>query len=283
MAIFSYLLFTAGDSIGKWLQAGYSAAQILVTINVIGLGLMLGVALLQRGARDMFKSAKWRQHALRSTLMAVSTMLVLFALKRLPLSDFYGIVFLNPIWVALISLVFLKQEIPMPRWFAIGAGFLGVVVIAGPRFAELNMGAAAAIVASLCSAGAALMARHIGGHEPPTNFSLATHGIMIIANLVALAFFEDFKTPALPDLGLMVAYGFILSMAMLFIAMVFSRSHVVSQIAPLQYSQMLWGVLFGWLVFGQPPTERIIAGSVLVMGAGIYILHSLRRGRLMTH
>lgn len=284
MALLAYLLFTAGDSLGKWLQDGYSAAQILVTINIVGLFVMLGIALYMRGARDIIKSTKWRQHAFRSFMMAASTMLVLYALKRLPLSDFYGIVFLNPIWVAIISLVFLKQQIPVSRWVAIFVGFLGVLVIAGPRFAEMNMGAAAAIVASFCSAGAALMARHIGGHEPTTNFSIATHTIMIVANLALLLLgIEDFKTPALPDFGLMVVYGVILSLAMLCIAMVFSRSHVVSQVAPLQYTQMLWGVIFGWLIFDQPPNERIIAGSVLVMGAGIYILHSLRRGRLMTH
>lgn len=283
MALFAYLLFTAGDSMGKWLQSGYSAAQILVTINSIGLFVMLGVALHQRGTKDLFKSKKWRQHIFRSLLMALSTMMVLFSLKRLPLSDFYGIVFLNPIWVALISLIFLKQKIPLHRWVAIGVGFLGVIVIAGPRFAELNMGAAAAIIASFASAGAALLARHIGGHEPPTNFSIATHSAMIAANLVILLGFEDFRVPTLPDFALMCAYGVTLSIAMLCIALVFSRSHVVSQVAPLQYTQMLWGVIFSWLIFDQPPTERIIAGSVLVMSAGIYILHSLHRGRLMTH
>ena len=175
MALLAYLLFTAGDSMGKWLQADYSAAQILTIINFVGFCIVLGIASWMRGPRQVFKSTKWRQHIFRSSLMAISTMLVLFALKNLPLSDFYGIVFLNPIWVAIISLVFLKQKIPAARWAAIFVGFIGVLIIAGPRFAEMNMGAAAAILASLCSAGAALMARHIGGHEPTTNFSLATH------------------------------------------------------------------------------------------------------------
>jgi len=283
MALLAYLLFTAGDSMGKWLQADYSAAQILTIINFVGFCIVLGIASWMRGPRQVFKSTKWRQHIFRSSLMAISTMLVLFALKNLPLSDFYGIVFLNPIWVAIISLVFLKQKIPAARWAAIFVGFIGVLIIAGPRFAEMNMGAAAAILASLCSAGAALMARHIGGHEPTTNFSLATHGIMFAANLLILLVFEEFKMPPSQDLALMAFYGLTLALAMLSIAQVFARSHVVSQVAPLQYTQMLWGVIFGWLIFDQPPTERIIIGSVLVMGAGIYILHSLHRGRLMTH
>ncbi|MCB1537985.1 MAG: DMT family transporter [Rhodospirillales bacterium] len=284
LAIFAYLFFTLSDTLGKWLQAGgYGAAQILVTVNVTGFALMLCVAAVIRGPRAIFKGERWRLHLLRGLLLGGSTMLVLIAIRHLPLADFYGIVFLNPIWVALISRLILKQHIPPSRWLAIGAGFLGVLVIAGPRFADLNVGALAALAASLCSAGAALLARRIGGHEPPTNFSLATHATLVLLNLPVMLFVDGPVMPALPDLGLMVLYGVLLSIAMISISLVFARSHVVSQVAPLQYTQMLWGVLLGWLVFDQPPTARIFAGSLLVMGAGIYILHSLRRGRLMTH
>lgn len=281
LAIIVYFMFTVGDALGKWLQAGYHASQILLTINIVGFLIMTVAAIWTRGSRKAFQSGKWKLHAIRAGIMAVSTVFVLYALKKMPLADFYGVVFLNPIWVAILSRVFLKEKIPPSRWVAIFIGFMGVLVIAGAEFTTLNLGFFAALGASLLGAVAALLARHIGGHEPPTNFALSTHLGMIALNAVLLP--GHFVMPALPDLGWMVLYGAMLTMAMMGITLVFARSHAVSQVAPLQYTQMVWGVLIGWAVFGNEPTLNVLAGSLLVTGAGLYILRSLRRGRLMTH
>lgn len=275
----AYFLFTAGDTLGKWLQGGYQASQIILTINIVGFLMMAGMAVKTRGKTNAFKSRKWGLHVIRGTLTGISTILVFYALRHLPLSDFYGIVFLSPLWVALISFLFLKESIPPSRWIAIAVGFLGVLVIAGSEFGNVNLGYLATLVVSLFGAIAALMARHIGGDEPPTNFGLATHGIMVLINLpIAI---HEFVMPNAKDMGFMLLYGVMTSLAMMGISLVFSRSRSVSQIAPLQYTQMLWGILFGWLIFDNTPTERTLAGCVLVVAAGIYVMKSLRRGRLM--
>lgn len=280
LAITGYMLFTMGDTLAKFLQNGYHASQILFTANCVGLLIMCGLAVWTRGPRDAFKTKKWKLHLLRGVLITANTILVLYALTRLPLADFYGIVFLNPLWVALISCFILKEHIPPSRWVAIGVGFLGVLVIAGSHFKEMNLGVFAALIGSFIGANSALLARHIGGSEAPTNFGIAVHLVMVVTAAVWLP--HHFVMPTWQDFGLMVAYGTMLSLAMIAISYVFSRSQSVSQIAPLLYTQMLWGVLLGWLVFGNTPTQNVLAGSLLVIGAGIYILKSLRRGRLMT-
>jgi len=280
LAISAYIMFTMGDAMGKWLQGTYHASQILLTINIFALGIMAVTAARTRGIEKALYSEKWKLHFLRGTIITVSTVFVLYALKKLPLADFYGIVFLNPLWVAIISRVFLKETIPPSRWAAIIVGFIGVVVIAGSQFTTLNLGFFAALTASVLGAISALLARHIGGNESPTTFGIATHIPMIIANLMLLP--GHYVAPTLPHLGLMGIYGALLAMALMFISSVFARSNAVSQVAPLQYSQMLWGILIGWLVFNNAPTPNVLAGAMLVIGAGIYILRSLHRGRLMT-
>ncbi|NBX65900.1 MAG: DMT family transporter [Proteobacteria bacterium] len=279
MALLSYILFTAGDTLAKWLQGGYHASQIILTINIVGFIIMAGIALNMRGARHAFKSKKWPLLLVRGAIGATSTLLVFYALKHLPLADFYGIVFMNPIWVALISFFLLKEKIPSSRWIAIFIGFLGVLVIAGSEFKNLNLGYIAAVGVSIFGASAALLARHIGGDEPVTNFGLATHAVMIAVN--APLAIDKFIMPTLPDLGLMVLYGSTTAIAMMFISTVFSRAHSVSQIAPLQYTQMVWGMLFGWLIFHHVPSEKAVMGGILVVSAGLYVMQSLRRGRLM--
>jgi drug/metabolite transporter (DMT)-like permease len=50
-------------------------------------------------------------------------------------------------------------------------------------------------------------------------------------------------------------------------------------VAPFKYSSIPWGVLFGYLVWGDFPDAWIISGGTIVVGAGLYILHRETRNR----
>jgi drug/metabolite transporter (DMT)-like permease len=274
LSLFAFLLFTLGDTLGKWLQTSYDAAQILVTINMIGFFMMVGVALYKRGAKNAFKSKQWKLLFLRGFLMAASTTLVFVALKHMPLPDFYGIIFTTPFLVAIFSRIFLKEKIPPSRIIAICVGFLGVIVISGAKFSNLNIGFAAALTAAIIGAIANMLANKIGTSEEPTNFGIATHSAMALLNIPMAV--NTIKMPALTDWMLLTATAALYSIAMMAISVVLARSKSVSQVAPLQYTQMLWGILFGWLIFNQTPTLNVLAGSMLVIGSGIYVMHSLK-------
>lgn len=280
MALAAYLFFTAGDALVKWLQEmGYHASQIIVFIHLAGFATMSTIAIKMRGLKHAYHSKKWKWHSLRAAIITTSSILVYYALRHMPLSDFYGIVFLNPLWVAILSFLYLHEKIPASRIAAIIVGFIGVLVIAGAEFATLNFGFLAALCVSVLGAMGALLARHIGGDEAPTNFGLATHAAMALTNLPFMIMY--YKTPTLLDATFMIGGGVAIALAMMSLSVVFAKSKSVSQIAPLQYTQMLWGILFGWLIFDQTPTERTLIGGLLVITAGFYVMQSLRRGRLM--
>ena len=42
-------------------------------------------------------------------------------------------------------------------------------------------------------------------------------------------------------------------------------------VVPYQYTQIVWAVLFGWLVFGDVPETGLYVGSAIIVGAGLYI------------
>ncbi|MBX6323230.1 MAG: DMT family transporter, partial [Rhodospirillaceae bacterium] len=64
------------------------------------------------------------------------------------------------------------------------------------------------------------------------------------------------------------------------------RSAPPAVVAPFQYTQMLWAVVFGYLLFAELPSRWTILGSLIIIGSGLYILwretavgHRLRRPR----
>jgi len=44
-------------------------------------------------------------------------------------------------------------------------------------------------------------------------------------------------------------------------------------VAPFQYSQMLWGVLLGFLVWSDVPAPSVVVGATIVVGSGLFILY----------
>lgn len=279
IATLAYFLFTVGDASAKWLVSGYSAPQILLTINAVGLIIMGSIAVWMRGFKNAMATQHPKLHALRASIMIVSTLIVLYVLGFLPLADYYGIVFQSPIWVAILSIFFFKETIPYKEWIAIISGFIGVLVIVGPEFAELNTAFFLACLIPFFGACGALLARKIGKDEPVTNFAVWFHVAMILVSLAMLP--GNFKMPTAQDFALMIVYGIVTSLALMCISLVFARSRAVSQVAPLQYTQMVWGVLIGLIVFNEEPTLNTLIGGGIVIASGIYVLHCLRRGRIM--
>jgi drug/metabolite transporter (DMT)-like permease len=51
-----------------------------------------------------------------------------------------------------------------------------------------------------------------------------------------------------------------------------TRDAAAAIVAPFQYSQMLWAVLFGALLFGDRPDPVLFAGLTIVAASGLYTL-----------
>jgi len=50
-----------------------------------------------------------------------------------------------------------------------------------------------------------------------------------------------------------------------------------SVVAPMQYSMMLWAILYGYLLFGTHVDPLVVVGAVIVIASGLYIMHRERR------
>ena len=78
--------------------------------------------------------------------------------------------------------------------------------------------------------------------------------------------------PTAAALGLMALVGAIGAGAQVLLTQAFRRAPP-AVVAPFEYTGMLWASLFGWLVFGDLPTAPVLAGAMVIIGSGLYILH----------
>ena len=54
------------------------------------------------------------------------------------------------------------------------------------------------------------------------------------------------------------------------------RHAAASLLAPYNYTLLVWAVLYGWLLFGDIPGGKTIAGTAIIVAAGLYAWHRER-------
>lgn len=284
MAALTYGLFSLCDSMGKWLQAGgYDFSQILVLTNVPSFLILSAILWKKRGFRNLYATHYPLMHIVRAAGLVGVTFFLFKALAVLPLADFYGIVFSTPFLITIGAVIFFREKTSLADWIAIAIGFVGVLIVAQPSFDHINIGYLYALGQATCITIAALSVRKIGGDEDPFIFVVFGNLGIIAANLYP-ALTTPFAMPDTVQAVVMICYALCIPTAILLMSATFAKAPSVTNIMPFQYTQIFWGALIGWLVFGNIPTTNVIIGSGLVISCGLYILfHTHRKSKKAKH
>ncbi|MCU0831510.1 MAG: DMT family transporter [Rhizobiaceae bacterium] len=275
-ALASFALYAAGDAFIK--AAGASTPVFVIAFFVTLFSL---VAVVFARPADERWLEFWRMNNPRLTVLrgfagVGAGMCGFYAFSRLPLAEAYTLIFLMPFFVTVLSIIFLKEQVGWRRWTALTIGMIGVLIVIRPGFRELQLAHLAALAAGFCGATAMVIVRQIGATEKRTSLFGMSLGLAMLVNGALMA--PGFVLPALPVLAMLAAAGLLHGVATLLI--LFASQRVpANRIAPVQYSQLIWGVLLGLVFFGERPDGIALIGLVLVAVSGLLtFIREDRRG-----
>jgi drug/metabolite transporter (DMT)-like permease len=274
-AFVAFALFTMMDTVVKWMSAGYPLHQIVMTNALVALVPVLALV-ARAGTWQVLATRRPLLHLVRGLIGVGGAYGAFFAYSRMPLADAYAILFASPLFITALSAALLKEPVGWRRWTAVAVGFAGVLVMLRPGAGVVGLGALGALVGSLSFSSGVLLVRWAGRRESALAFVFYTNLVIAFGGASLLP--TGFVAPALPDLGLMIVAGLLNGTAMLLVVSAF-RWAPAAVVAPFQYTQMLWGVLLGYLVWGDVPDRALLLGGGIVIASGLYILHreTLRR------
>lgn len=272
-ALAGFATFALHDALIKSL-VGYSPFQILffaVLFSYIPFSVSL-VAVREKGHLRPVHTA-WV--VVRTISMVASAMGAFFAFRHLPLTEAYALLFAMPVVITLLAIPMLGESVHWFRWFAIGLGLVGVLIVLRPGTSTLGAGHLAALVAVLGGATTAATTRKIGADERTATLIIYP----LLANVLITGVMQYFVyiPMALVDLAKMASVGILTIIAQYLIIMAY-RSAPAALVAPFQYSQMLWAVFYGYIWFGETPETRVYVGAVVIIIAGMLILWRESRG-----
>jgi drug/metabolite transporter (DMT)-like permease len=167
----------------------------------------------------------------------------------------------------------LGEKVGLRRWLAVLVGFCGVLVIMRPGTASFHPAMLISLFNALLGALYNIITRKVGARDSAETSLF--YVCLLGATGAALPMLTHWQSPVgwqwLP-LGLMGAAG-AFGHLMLIQA---HRLSPASAIAPFIYSQIIWMILAGYLVFGQLPDTTTLLGASIVVASGIYVFNRER-------
>lgn len=261
-----FLFFSIGDVLAKLLTDDFHPLQVAWFRT---LGLVTGVCiLLALRGRRLLRTPQPKLQIARGVMAAGSATMFIYGISYVPLSDAIAVSFVAPFIVTLLGALVLKEPVGARRWLAVFTGFIGMLVVTRPGLGVFHPAIFFIFGAASCFAVRQLVSRWLSGVDSIETTVVYT---ALIAFFI-ISLFQPFVWQAPPNLSIywvIAAMALVAAFGELFIirALDIAESVVV---APIQYTLIIWGTIFGFWVFGDLPDRWTVVGCAIIVTSGIY-------------
>lgn len=273
LAFVAYASFSVADALIKATGPSMSVFEIAFFTTSFSI---IPVMLTKRGERwrDIYKlHHPWLVH-LRCATAIAGTGCVMYAFTHIAFADVYAIGFATPILVTLLSVILLKEHVTPLRWVLLMLCFLGVVLVVRPGMRELEFGHFVMMVGASLGAVTTIVLRHVAPRE--RRVSLVGIQVFYSGVINGLLMLPSFVMPTLEQFAIFLGIGLLGGLGGLLLIAATKRTPA-NLVAPVQYSQLIWAILFGALFFGEYPDWVSVVGMLVVVSAGLLNVLSDRR------
>ncbi len=271
------MLAPLGDATAKLLGA-LPLGQVLLARYAVQALLLL--PLVWGSGRDLRLGRRiWRLTVLRTILHILALGTFFAALRFLPMADAVAIAFVMPFILLLLGWLTLGEAVGPRRLAACAVGFLGTLLVVQPSFAAVGAPALLPLAVALLFALFMLVTRQVARDAEPVVLQAAS-GLVATAILAPLVLFAAGRGwPELDpvaisgrELRLLLLLGVLGTAAHLF--MTWSLRFAPSAtLAPMQYLEIAFATLVGYLVFGALPNGLAALGIAVTVAAGLYVIY----------
>ena len=267
-------VFAIMDAMMKQLTGSYPAIQIACLRGASSLP-FIAITYLVTGELSLLRPVRFGLHMLRAALAIVMMWGFLWALSRASMADTYAVFMSAPLLVVLAASLMLGERVDRQLWFAILAGLAGVIVMLRPSVAGLvSFAGLAALLSALAYAFIVVLVRVLARTD--TTASMVFWYLLMLsigAGALAAPGWVPLHAEHWP---LIVGIGLTGWAGQHLITDAF-RLAPASLVAPYEYTALVWALGIDRLVWQVLPDARMIIGSAIVVGAGLYLLHRERQ------
>jgi len=239
--------------------------------------LVLSVPLvIQAGGLAALRTGRPFGHAVRVGAALTATVCFLEGLGRLPLATVIAIGLSSPLFMTAFSVPLLGERVGAHRWAGVLVGFAGVLIVTRPGAAGIEPGMLFALGAAVFFALSMVVVRWLAPTETDISMLFYVNVGTMLAGGAALPALFVMPTPF--ELAMIALGGFFILASQMLTIRAF-RLAPVGAVSPFYYTELIWGAALGWIFWGEQVEPHVWAGSLLIVGSGIYVAWRERRAK----
>ncbi|HYE28789.1 MAG TPA: DMT family transporter [Allosphingosinicella sp.] len=271
-AVAGFALMAAMIKLGY--RAGISTVELTFYRFAFGLPpLLLWIA--WSGNYAVWRTRRPLAHAWRGVAGLATMALAFSALAYLPLAEATTLSFAAPLFAIILSALVLGEKVGPHRWSAVALGFVGVLVVMRPEGSHLPPAGLLLAAAAAFGVGVTTITiRQVGKTEGTQTIVLWFTLLALPAVGALMPFYGEAHDSR--EWLILFALGSFGGIAQLLLTASL-RYAPVPVVVPFDYTQLLWAVLLGWLVFGDRPAATTWVGAAAIIASGLYSLYREHR------
>ena len=156
----SVVSFTAMAVAARNVSAVHDSFEVLMVRSAVGFVAVM-IYGLASGRMSEISTRNLGGHFLRNIVHFTGQNLWFLALTLIPLAQVFALEFTSPIWVILMSPIFLAERLTLPRLMAAGLGFAGILIATRPDITAVHPGVLAGAGAAVCFATVSILTKRL--------------------------------------------------------------------------------------------------------------------------
>lgn len=267
-AVLGFAAYSSHDAVIKFLGGGYAPFQILFFSVLLSFPFATLLLLRDREVGTLIpRNPGWV--ALRTAAAVVTAAAAIYAFSVLPITQVYAFIFAAPLLITVLSIPMLGEQVGVHRWAAVLIGLVGVLIVLRPGIEPLTAGHIAGLTAAAGGALVSVITRKVGREERAAVLMLYP----MMTNVVLMGAILPFVYRPVPveHMGLFALVAILGYVGGLCIIAAYKQGDAAT-VAPIQYSQIIWGAGLGLLFFAEVPDLTTGLGAAVIIASGIYVV-----------
>ena len=219
--------------------------------------------------RVVLKTTMMRYHIMRGGFAAVAMATGFTALVHMPLAEATAISFAKTLFMTILAIIFLGENVGPRRWTVTLIGFVGVLIIIRPGTEAMNIYSVLALISSLFVAGIMIVLRKLSQVESASTIMAYQSCFVTIAMLGPAIYF--WVIPTWHELAIILVIGMLMSNMQWVMIQGLKAAEAVA-IAPIEYARLLFVTVIGVLFFAEIPSLWTLSGSLLIIVSTLYTI-----------
>jgi drug/metabolite transporter (DMT)-like permease len=253
---------------------GLPSELIVFFRNFLGL-LFLFPILFSTGGLRQLKTKRIGLHFIRAGTGVAAMFCYFYTIAHVPLADAIIVKMTAPFFLPLTAMIWLGDKITWRTWSAIAVGFLGVAIIIQPGTGAFNPVMIVALLSAVLMGIAKVSIRKMADTEPPRRIVFWFGAISSAISAVPLFWVTTW--PNTTQLGWLLAIGLTATIAQICMTTAYQLASP-GRVGIYNYTAVVWAAALGWLFWDESLKWATLAGTLLIVAAGIWNLRSPKTG-----